>query len=94
MRRTGYICVCKIAAKGYILLVSNPGKEGGGGACTGYGGATAEPVNLLLLLEDQISESTFLKETNRSNEREPIKLRASFLMKLPVAAVPRVCMNS
>ena len=58
--------------------MSNPGKEGGGeggggggGACTGDGGATAEPVNLLLLLEDQISKSTFLKETNRSNEREP-----------------------
>ena len=41
-------------------------------------GATAEPVNLLLLLEDQISKSTFLKEMNRFNEREP-KLRANFL---------------
>ena len=46
-------------------------KRRGVGACIGDGGATAEPVNLLLLLEDQISESTFLKETNRSNEREP-----------------------
>ena len=70
MRRAGYICGCEIAAKGYILLVSNPGKEEGWGHVQVMG-ATAEPVNLLLLLEDQISKSTFLKETNRSNEREP-----------------------
>lgn len=45
--------------------MSNPGKE------MGDGGATAEPVNLLLLLEDQISKCTFLKEMNRCNERGP-----------------------
>ena len=50
--------------------MSNPGKEEGWGHVQVMG-ATAEPVNLLLLLEDQISKSTFLKETNRSNEREP-----------------------
>lgn len=61
----------------YIACVQSR-KRRRGGACTGDGSATAEPVNLLLLLEDQISKSTFLKETNRSNEREP-KLRANFL---------------
>ena len=71
MRRAGYICGHEIAAKGYILLVSNPGKEERGGGHVQAMGATAEPVYLLLLLEDQISKSTFLKETNRSNEREP-----------------------
>ena len=55
-------CGCEIAVKGYILLVSNPGKEEGWGHVQAMG-ATAEPVNLLLLLEDQ--------EMNRSNEREP-----------------------
>ena len=62
----------------YIACVQSRKRKGAGRACTGDGGATAEPVNLLLLLEDQISKSTFLKETNRSNEREP-KLRANFL---------------
>lgn len=69
--------VARLQPKGIYCLCPIQEKKGGG-ACTGDGGATAEPVNLLLLLEDQISKSTFLKETNRSNEREP-KLRANFL---------------
>ena len=70
--------VARLQPKGIYCLCPIQEKKRGGGACTNDGGATAEPGNLLLLLEDQISKSTFLKETNRSNEREP-KLRANFL---------------
>ena len=52
--------------------MSNPGKK------MGDGGATAEPVNLLLLLEGQISKCTLLTEMNRCTERGP-NLMVNFL---------------
>ena len=67
MRRVGYIWGCEIAAKGYCLCPVQE-KKGGGGHVQAMG----------VLLEDQITKCTFLKETNTSNERKP-NLRANFL---------------